>query len=98
MRHSGSAERATQQGLIFGASLACMSVPASATILTFDEPGSGPVGALSTSPYAQAGLTFSNPYSHGVWYSSPDQNAGDGTNVFENRYSDLTITAPYLCR
>jgi hypothetical protein len=75
------------------AALALMlAAPVAATVITFDEPGSGPVYTSYNPTYRQGGLTFTTPYGEAVWLPIAGQGANNGTNNFINGFSALTIS------
>lgn len=65
---------------------------AMATVISFDEPTSGPVYVLYSPSYSEASLTFSTTYQTGVWKPGPDQGVDNGTQYLINGYNPLTIT------
>jgi hypothetical protein len=69
-----------------------MAGAATATVISFDEPTSGPVYSLFNPSYSEAGLTFSTTYQTGVWKPGPGQGADNGTQYLINGYNPLTIT------
>lgn len=78
----------------FAASVLSASM-ADASIVTFDSPDSGPAfhEYAGSVPYHEGGLVFASNYSRYVWLPGAGQGASNSTQVFENGYSVLTITA-----
>jgi hypothetical protein len=84
--------------LRLAAAIAALPLAASfadAAIVTFDSPNSGPVFQeyAGSVPYKDNGLTFASNYSRYVWLPGAGQGAANGTQVLENGYSELTISA-----
>jgi hypothetical protein len=77
---------------LFAAAL-FFATPATAAVLTFDEPSSGPVATFYNPLYVEGGLAFTTPYGEAVWKPGINQGVDNGTQYFINGYSALTITS-----